>query len=131
MSEQKETRANAEEMKKVMRYWGLPQIQLGPGAVAHLLGSKRMTVSFIEQEPHCSFKVHSHDNEEIVVGLEGERDQVVDGKLYRITEGDILIVPSGSAHGSHTYESGCKVLEIFAPRREDLLASLAEAQKGR
>ncbi len=131
MSEQKETRASAEEMKKVMRYWGLPQIQLGPGAVAHLLGSKRMTVSFIEQEPHCSFKVHSHDNEEIVVGLEGERDQVVDGKLYRITEGDILIVPSGSAHGSHTYEFGCKVLEIFAPRREDLLERLAEAQKGR
>jgi len=131
MSEQKETRASAEEMKKVMRYWGLPQMQLGPGAVAHLLGSKRMTVSFIEQEPHCSFKVHSHDNEEIVVGLEGERDQVVDGKLYRITEGDILIVPSGSAHGSHTYEFGCKVLEIFAPRREDLLERLAEAQKGR
>jgi quercetin dioxygenase-like cupin family protein len=129
MSEQKETRANAEEMKKVMRYWGLPQIQLGPGAVAHLLGSKRMTVSFIEQEPHCSFKVHSHDNEEIVVGLEGERDQVLDGKLYRIKEGDILIVPPGSAHGSHTYESGCKVLEIFAPRREDLLARLAETQK--
>ena len=29
--------------------------------------------------------------------LEGERDAVVDGKLYRIKAGDILTVPSGAA----------------------------------
>ena len=126
MTEPVETRATDEEMKQVMRCWGLPQIQLGPGAVAHLLGSKRMTVSFIEQEPHGAFKVHSHDNEEIVVVFQGERDEILDGKLYRIREGDIIVVPSGSAHGSYTHESGCKVLEIFAPRREDLLARLSE-----
>ena len=126
MTDPIETRATDEEMKQVMRCWGLPQIQLGPGAVAHLLGSKRMTVSFIEQEPHCAFKVHSHDNEEIVVVFQGERDEILDGKRYRIREGDIIVVPSGSAHGSYTHESGCKVLEIFAPRREDLLARLSE-----
>ncbi len=128
MTEPVEIRATEEEMKQVMRCWGLPQIQLGPGAVAHLLGSKRMTVSFIEQEPHCAFKVHSHDNEEIVVVFQGERDEILDGKLYRIKEGDIMIVPPGSAHGSYTHESGCKVLEIFAPRREDLLAKLSKPE---
>ncbi|MBN1152651.1 MAG: cupin domain-containing protein [Dehalococcoidia bacterium] len=126
MSEPMEVRATAEEMMKVKRYWGLPEIQLGPGAVAHLHAAVNMTVSFIVQEPHCAFKVHSHEPEEIVIVLEGERDEILDGKLYRIREGDIMTVPSGSAHGSYTHESGCKVVEVFSPPRLDLLARLTQ-----
>lgn len=124
MSDPIETRATEEEMKRVKRCWGLPWIQLGPGAVSHLYASENMTVSFIVQEPHRSFPVHSHEPEEIVIVLEGERDAVIDGKLYRIKAGDIVTVPSGSRHGSHTYESGCKVIEVFSPPRLDLLARL-------
>ena len=128
MSEQKEKRASEEEMKKVQRYWDMPQIQLGPGAVAHLFASKNMTVSFIAQEPNIHFNTHSHEPEEIVIVLEGERDEIVDGKLYRIKAGDIMVVPSGSVHGSYTYESPCKVVEVFSPPRQDLLARLELAQ---
>lgn len=131
MTEPVETRATAEEMKKVMRYWDMPQIQLGPGAVAHLFASKNMTASFIAQEPNIQFNTHSHEPEEIVIVLEGERDEILDGKLYRIKAGDIMVVPSGSVHGSYTYDSPCKVVEVFAPPRLDLLARLAEAQKDR
>jgi len=106
----------------VKRCWRLPQVDLGPGAVAHLYGSERMSVSFISQEPNISFKTHSHDNEEIVIVLDGERDEIVDGVLYRIKAGDIMVVPPGAMHGSYTYEQGCKVIEVFAPPREDLLA---------
>ena len=92
-----------------------------------------MTVSFIVQEPNCSFPVHSHEPEEIIIVLEGERDAIIDGKLYRIKAGDILTVPSGARHGTYTYESGCKVIEIFAPPRLDLLARLevAQSQQGK
>jgi quercetin dioxygenase-like cupin family protein len=129
MSEPTEVRATDQEMSiRVNRCWDLPQIQLGPGAVAHLHAAKNMTASFIVQEPHCAFKVHSHEPEEIVIVLEGERDEILDGKLYRIREGDIMTVPSGSAHGSYTHESGCKVVEIFSPPRLDLLARLEPQQ---
>ena len=111
-------------MQRVKRCWGLPTIQLGPGALAHLYAALNMTVSFIIQEPQCAFKVHSHEPEEIGIVLEGERDEIVDGKLYRIKAGDIMTVASGSEHGSYTYESGCKVIEIFSPPRLDLLAKL-------
>lgn len=132
MSDPKEPRATEEEMKRVQRCWGLPSLQLGTGALAHLYASKNMTVSFIVQEPHCTFPVHSHEPEEIIVVLEGERDAVIDGKLYRIKAGDIVTVPSGARHGTYTHESGCKVIEIFAPPRLDLLArlELAQSQKG-
>ncbi|MFC2009096.1 cupin domain-containing protein [Chloroflexota bacterium] len=128
MPEPTEQRATEEEMQRVSRCWGLPTIQLGPGAIAHLYGSDNMTVSFIVQEAQCAFKVHSHEPEEIVIVLEGERDEVLDGKLYRIKAGDIMTVPSGSEHGSYTYESGCKVIEIFSPPRVDLLARLELSQ---
>jgi len=128
MPEPTEQRATEEEMQRVSRCWGLPTIQLGPGAIAHLYGSHNMTVSFIVQEPQCAFKVHSHEPEEIVIVLEGERDEVLDGKLYHIKAGDIITVPSGSEHGSYTYDSGCKVIEIFSPPRVDLLARLELSQ---
>jgi len=35
-----------------------------------------------------------------------------------------MTVPSGWEHGSYTYDSGCKVIEIFSPPRLDLLAKL-------
>jgi len=124
LTDPQERRATDEEMARVKRCWRLPSIDLGPGAVAHLFGSQRMSVSFIAQEPNISFKTHSHDNEEIVIVLEGERDEIVDGVLYRIKAGDILAVPPGAVHGSYTYEHGCKVIEVFAPPREDLLARL-------
>lgn len=127
MPEETEIRATAEEMQRVQRYWDLPMIQLGPGAVSHLYASRNMTVSFIVQQPNCSFPVHAHEPEEIVIVLEGERDAVIDGKLYRIKAGDIITVASGSRHGSHTYESGCTVIEVFSPPRLDLLARLEAA----
>jgi quercetin dioxygenase-like cupin family protein len=123
MSEPAEPRATDEEMmKRVKRCWGLPSLQLGPGALAHLYASENMTVSFIVQQPHCTFPVHSHEPEEIVIVLEGERDAVIDGKLYRIKAGDIVTVPSWVPHGTYTHEAGCKVIEVFAPPRQDLLA---------
>ncbi|MFW6056191.1 MAG: cupin domain-containing protein [Chloroflexota bacterium] len=124
MTEPQERRATDEEMARVQRCWRLPHIDLGPGAVAHLYASEKMSVSFISQEPNISFKTHSHDNEEIVIVLDGERDEIVDGVLYRIKAGDIMTVPPGAVHGSYTYEQGCKVIEVFAPPREDLLARL-------
>jgi quercetin dioxygenase-like cupin family protein len=127
MSEPIETRATEEEMKRVKRCWGLPMLRLGPGSVAHLYASQNMTVSFIIQDAHTSFPVHSHEPEEIVIVLEGERDQIVDGKLYRLKAGDMMTVPSWSRHGTYTHESGCKVVEVFSPPRLDLLARLEMA----
>jgi quercetin dioxygenase-like cupin family protein len=124
LTDSQERRATDEEMERVKRCWRLPQIELGPGAMAYLFGSERMSVSFITQAPNITFKTHSHDNEEIVIVLDGERDEIVDGVLYRIKSGDIMVVPPGAVHGSHTYEQGCKVIEIFAPPRQDLLARL-------
>jgi len=123
--ERKEPYAGQEEFtKRVVRYRDIPLIELGPGAKAHLVSAERITISFITQEPDCHFNTHHHESEEIVIVLDGERDEIVEGKLYPIKAGDVLIVPSNSEHGSYTYDRGCKVIEVFSPPRKDLVAKL-------
>ena len=123
--ERKEPYASQEEFtKRVVRYRDIPLIELGPGAKAHLVSAERITISFITQEPDCHFLTHHHESEEIVIVLDGERDEIVEGKLYPIKAGDVLIVPSNSEHGSYTYDRGCKVIEVFSPPRKDLVAKL-------
>ncbi len=123
--EAKEPRASQDEFsKRVVRYRDIPAIELGPGAIANLVCAERMTVSFITQEANCHFRPHKHDPEEIVIVLEGERDEIVDGKLFRIKEGDVAIIESNVEHGSYTYDKGCKVIEVFSPPRQDLVAKL-------
>ena len=114
MSEPMEVRATDQEMEKVKRYWSLPEIQLGPGAVAHLHAANNMTVSFIAQEPHCAFKVHSHESEEIVIVLEGERDEILDGKLYRIKAGDVILEIDDNSTAEMSLEEA--VLRIRGPK---------------
>lgn len=123
--ERKEPYASQEEFgKRVVRYRDIPLIELGPGAKAHLVSAERITISFITQEPDCHFPTHHHESEEIVIVLDGERDEIVEGKLYPIKAGDVLTVPSNSEHGSYTYDRGCKVIEVFSPPRKDLVAKL-------
>jgi len=130
--EAKEPRASQEEFnKRVVHYRDIPPIELGPGAKANLVSAERMTVSFITQEANCRFPVHHHESEEIVIVLEGERDAIVDGKLYRIKEGDVLTVPSNAEHGTYTYDKGCKVIEVFSPPRQDLVAKLEKVLSSR
>jgi len=123
--ERKEPYASQEELnKRVVRYRDIPLIELGPGAKAHLVSAEKMTVSFITQEPRCHFPTHHHESEEIVIVVDGERDELVKGKLYHIKGGDVLILPSDIEHGSYTSDRGCKVIEVFSPPRKDLIAKL-------
>ena len=48
MTQEKETRASPEEMKRVKRCWSLPPLQLGPGALAHLYVKEH------DGELHCA-----------------------------------------------------------------------------
>ncbi len=58
----------------------------------------------------------------IVVG--GECDEIVEGKLYHLKKGDVLILPSNIEHGAYISDRGCKATDIFSPPRKDLVEKL-------
>ena len=63
-----------------------------------------------------------------MVVVEGYIDQVIDGKMYRVNAGDVIVMPSNIPHGGYVRDQDCKVIDRFAPLREDLAERAAGAK---
>jgi len=129
--EKKEPYATQEEYNKsVVRYRNTPVMKLAEGARNHIVSSKRMTVSFVTLEPNIHITPHRHEPEQMVIVNDGACDFIVDGKLYHLEEGDVLIIPSNVEHGNYSSERGLRMIEVFSPPRQDMIAKLEQLKKG-
>jgi quercetin dioxygenase-like cupin family protein len=129
--EKKEPYATQEEYyKSVVRYRNTPVMELAAGAKNYIVSSERMTVSFVTLEPNIRITPHRHEPEQMVIVNDGACDFVVDGKLYHLEEGDVLIIPSNVEHGNYSSERGLRMMEVFSPPRQDMVAKLEELKRG-
>ncbi|MGB2813834.1 MAG: cupin domain-containing protein [Dehalococcoidales bacterium] len=129
--EKKEPYATQEEYdKSVVRYRNTPVMQLAEGAKNYIVSSERMTVSFVTLQPNIYITPHRHEPEQMVIVNDGACDFIVDGKLYHLEEGDVLIIPSNVEHGNYSSERGLRMMEVFSPPRQDMIAKLEELKKG-
>ncbi len=120
--------ASKEEFTKlVVHYPDVPLVELAPGSHSHLVPAATMTLSFLTVEPNRYFPPHHHEAEQIFVVLDGECGQLVEGKLYPLKKGDVIVIPSNVEHGSYVLDKGLKAIEIFSPAREDLVSKLRKA----
>ena len=70
---------------------------------------------------------HVHEEEQIVIVVDGEFTFDLDGDVRVMRKGDVAVVPSWVPHGAWTTDSHCLEIDVFSPPRESLL-KLAEAQ---
>jgi unsaturated pyranuronate lyase len=91
-----------------------------------VLGDRAM-VNFVSFEPGVEAPRHVHEEEQIVIVLEGEFTFDLDGDVRVMRKGDVAVVPSWVPHGAWTTDSPCVEVDVFCPPRRSLLA-LAEAQ---
>lgn len=91
-----------------------------------VLGQRAMT-NFVSFEPGATAPSHVHEEEQIVIVLEGEFTFDLDGDVRTMRKGDVAVVPSWVPHGAWTTDSHCLEVDVFAPPRTSLL-KLAEAQ---
>jgi quercetin dioxygenase-like cupin family protein len=89
-------------------------------------GQKAMT-NFVTFAPGATAPRHVHEEEQIVVVLEGEFTFDLDGDVRVMHKGDVAVVPSWVPHGAWTTDSHCTELDVFSPPRQSLL-KLAQAQ---
>jgi len=123
--ERKEPYATQEEFnRRVVRYQGVPLIEFIPGLKGHIVSAEKITVSFITMDPDFHIPVHRHQSEQIMIVMDGAIDTIVDGKLYRLEKGDVLILPSNIEHGVYSSNRGCSVIDVFSPPRQDFVAKL-------
>ena len=125
---EKEPNATAEEYKKrVIHYPDVPLTELAPGQMSHLVFGEQAVVSFLNVPAGSYFPVHQHEAEQIMIVLEGHVDEIIEGKLYPVKGGDVIVLPSNIPHGGRARDEDCRVIDIFAPPRADLVAKARAA----
>ena len=124
-------RATDEEKAALVTKLGeVPVVALMPGVTTRIVPAGNMTLSFAHIGPNVAGAPHSHDNEQVIVGLSGTIDILVNGRLYAISAGEVIVVPGGVEHTGLTGEEDCRVVEIFSPARKDFEEKLAAAKAG-
>ena len=91
-----------------------------------VLGDRAMA-NFVSFAPGTEAPRHVHEEEQIVIVLDGEFVFDLDGDVRVMRKGDVAVVPSWVPHGAWTTDSPCLECDVFSPPRRSLLA-LAEAQ---
>ncbi len=126
----KEPYATQEEYnQRVTHYRDVPLIELGPGSKSHIISAERITASFVVAEPNIYFASHRHEPEQIMIVIDGACDALFEGKLYHLEAGDVLIVPSNASHGNYISDRGLRMIEVFSPPRQDLVAKLEAVKR--
>jgi quercetin dioxygenase-like cupin family protein len=96
----------------------LPIREIFPGIRARLVHSDRTSHSWVEIDQGSSFPEHHHPHEQIVSVLEGELELIVGGVTHRLSPGRMFVIPPDVPH-SGTAITACRVLDVFAPTRDD------------
>ena len=91
-----------------------------------VLGDGAM-VNFVSFEPGSEAPKHVHEEEQIVIVLDGEFTFDLDGDVRVMRRGDVCVIPAWVPHGAWTTDSSCLEVDVFCPPRQSLL-KLAEAQ---
>jgi quercetin dioxygenase-like cupin family protein len=106
------------------------EVDLGSHGSANVLLGQKLMMSFVDMPPNSFADVHRHpDNEQVTIILKGEADFVVEGKVYNVKEGDVLVFLPDVPHGAYMGPSGARVLDIFTPPRADLMQKIAQKQQ--
>jgi quercetin dioxygenase-like cupin family protein len=93
----------------------LPGLEFRP-----VLGDNVMT-NFVTFAPHTVAPMHVHEEEQVVIVLDGELEFVIDGQTQLMGPGDVAVIPSWVPHGGRTLEVGCTEVDVFTPPRKTLL----------
>src|SRR5215475_12597696 len=102
-------------------------VEFLPGLGFRPVQGHRAMTNFVSFEPGAEAPRHVHEEEQIVIVVDGEFTFDLDGDVRTMRRGDVAVVPSWVPHGAWTTDSHCLEIDVFSPPRESLL-KLAEAQ---
>ena len=105
----------------------LEPVEFLPGLGFRPVLGQRVMTNFVSFQPGATAPRHVHEEEQIVIVLEGELTFDLDGDVRTMRRGDVAVVPSWVPHGAWTTDSHCLEIDVFCPPRQSLL-KLAQAQ---
>ncbi|MBO0802674.1 MAG: cupin domain-containing protein [Nocardiopsaceae bacterium] len=100
-------------------------VEFVPGVGFRPVAGQKAMTNFVSFAPGSTAPRHVHEEEQIVVVLDGEFTFDLDGDVRTMRKGDVAVVPSWVPHAAWTTDSHCLEVDVFAPPRSSLL-ELAE-----
>ncbi len=85
------------------------------------LGEETMLNS-VRFAPHTEAPMHSHDEEQITLVVEGELEFDLDGEVRLLRPGMVAVIPANVPHAARTGDVACHEYDVFNPPRQALLA---------
>ena len=101
-----------------LNWEGVPARHPQPGVTTRRQDFANMTVVFYEFLPGAIFPLHSHQEEQLVVMLQGSCSFTVGDAVLALAAGASVIAAPYAAHGCKAGPDGCRFLNILSPRRE-------------
>lgn len=92
--------------------------EIFPGLRARVVHTERTSQSWVELDAGATFPEHAHPHEQVVNVLSGTLELVVDGTAHQLVPGCVFVIPPHVPHAGRAL-THCRVLDIFAPVRED------------
>ena len=92
--------------------------EIAPGFFGKMIHGEKTTLAFFQIKKGSILKEHHHPNEQITHILEGDLEMTIGGEKMIFTAGTAQVIPSGVPH-SATALTDCRVIDAFAPPRED------------
>jgi len=93
--------------------------QLAEGMTATVFPGDQAMVSIVDMAPNAKGRIHAHPQEQWGVMLEGSGVRIQDGERIPVKKGHFWRSPGGVAHGFEAGPDGARVLDVFAPPREE------------
>jgi quercetin dioxygenase-like cupin family protein len=104
----------------------LAPVEFAPGLGFRPVLGQRTLTNFVRFEPGAVAPRHVHEEEQIVIVVDGELVFDLDGDVRTMHKGDVAVVPAWVPHGAWTTDSHCEEIDVFSPPRQSLI-KLAEA----
>ena len=97
-----------------------PTKEIFPGVTITTAWGERLMLSFVQfAYGDAVVPTHQHPHEQMGLGLEGEFELIIDGKVNVIKEGDSYLIPGGTPHSARSLTGPARALDIFSPPREE------------
>jgi quercetin dioxygenase-like cupin family protein len=107
-----------EQVMPVVKLDDQPEKVLVAGTRVRFVHSASMTLAYWTFEPGAVLPAHAHPHEQVTNVLEGDFEMTVDGQVYRIRPGDVVVIPPNATHSGRAFTL-CRFIDVFHPVRED------------
>ena len=104
----------------------IPSAEFAPGLTFRPVLGEGVLTNFVHFTPGSEAPRHVHEEEQIVIILDGEMSFDLDGDVRTMRKGDVAVIPAWVPHGAWTTDTTCLEVDVFCPPRKTLLALAGE-----